>query len=323
MGERFGRFLAAGSAGSLARGIGEATYGADRAAETENLTAKWLMNNRHAPDEATARGMARNPALLKTILSGAQRQPPAAVQEYQFYTQQEASSGRQPLSFNDWSLEKKKAGAISINNQGESEFSKTAGKKGAERFDDLVTQGLKARERRADLKQLADLAPRVGTGLGAQVTAAFGPLAEALGLKIDNLGDVQAYQGIVDRMVPNMRVPGSGATSDFDAKQFLSALPGLGRTPEGNAIINQTMQAVTEMQDRAAEIASRALQGTLPRADAERELRALPDPYDIYKRWKADQPDQRAAEPASPKAGAAKAPAWTDPDTGAIVRRVR
>lgn len=40
---------------------------------------------------------------------------PTGVQEYLFYADQEKASGRQPLSFNDWELQSKKAGATTVN----------------------------------------------------------------------------------------------------------------------------------------------------------------------------------------------------------------
>lgn len=41
---------------------------------------------------------------------------PNSVQEYNFYVNQETGAGRQPLSYNDWSLQKARAGASSVNN---------------------------------------------------------------------------------------------------------------------------------------------------------------------------------------------------------------
>jgi hypothetical protein len=52
---------------------------------------------------------------------GAQPEPTASQRDYQFYAQQETAAGRAPLSFNDWDLQGKKAGAANttVNTGGE------------------------------------------------------------------------------------------------------------------------------------------------------------------------------------------------------------
>ena len=85
-----------------------------------------------------------------------------------------------------------------------------------------------------------------------------------------------------------MRPAGAGATSDFDAKQFLSSLPNLGRTPEGNAIITATLQAVQENKIKAAEIANKAFSSEITWQEADRQIAALVNPYEAFKKMKKD-----------------------------------
>ena len=164
-----------------------------------------------------------------------------------------------------------------------SAFSKKADEKAAERYDAIVADGRSAQNFMRDLKTLSDLSSEIGTGKGAQVLAAIGPYAEALGVSVDGLGEAQAYQAIVDRLAPNMRPAGAGATSDFDAKQFLSSLPNLGRTPEGNALTIRTLSALQDNKTRAAEIANRVFVGELTWQQGDKMISELPDPYAEFK----------------------------------------
>jgi len=62
----------------------------------------------------------------------------------------------------------------------------------------------------------------------------------------------QEMDAIADRLTPKMREPGSGATSDFDAKMFRSATVGRTKQPEANAAIAEAVKARAQLlQDRA------------------------------------------------------------------------
>lgn len=346
MGDRIGRFLMAGSPGSIARGIGEATYSADRASQTENATVAALMRRGgYGQDEALA--IARNPAMLQSVLpsvfgpknpyqkvapgeallkdgkpifTNTEQKPSDVVKQYQFYHQDETAAGRPPKSFSEWDLSRRQAGAtaVTIADKRERSFEAEAGKTQAKRFGEIIDQGNNAKAMLGDMRQLADIAKRVQTGPGAQLTAALGPFAQWLGVNIAGLSDIEAYKGIVDRLAPRMRAPGSGASSDFDARQFLSSLPNIGRSAAGNEIINRTFQAISETQIAAGEIASRVYAGEITPGDGERMLRELPDPFDAYKTWQKNNPPETIAPSgAQPDASGV----WTDPQTGARVRR--
>lgn len=179
---------------------------------------------------------------------------------------------------------------VTINNNPDGNsgaFSKKADETAATRFDTIVQEGRTAQAMLGDLANLAALAPQVGTGKSAEIKVALGPYAEAMGIPIDGLGDAQAYKSIIDRLSPSMRQAGAGATSDFDAKQFLSALPNLGRTPEGNAMITATLQAVQENKVKASEIANRAFSNEITWQEADKQIADLTNPYEQFKAAKS------------------------------------
>jgi hypothetical protein len=204
------------------------------------------------------------------------------MREYQLARQQGFNG-----SFFDFKTQLKRAGAIqnqvTIDQKGETEFEKKSASHQAERFNEVVKGGQEAQTLIADLNSLKDIGGRIKTGKTAQITAALGPYAEAVGIKIDGLDDMQAYQAIVSKLAPRMRVVGSGATSDFEMQQFLKALPSLGNTPGGNETISQTLTMLQQHKLQAAEIASRAMSGQLRREQAEKMLRELPDPLSMWK----------------------------------------
>ncbi len=55
--------------------------------------------------------------------------------------------------------------------------------------------------------------------------------------------DLQVVESMLSRLTPQQRVPGSGATSDFEMKTFRKALPSLINTPGGNKMILDAMES--------------------------------------------------------------------------------
>jgi hypothetical protein len=211
-------------------------------------------------------------------------QPTDQQRNYAAYVRDQIARGQPVASFNEWGLEQRRAGATAITTveRGERAFESEAGKRLATQYTEMVQAGRDARNYSAMLGILAEMAPQIGTGLSAQVRARLGPLAEALGVRVEGLGDTQAFQAIVNQLAPRMRAPGSGATSDMEMRQYLLALPTLMNTPEGNQLIAGVNRAIAESQIQAADIASQALEGTITRQEAERRLRALPNPLEAW-----------------------------------------
>lgn len=205
----------------------------------------------------------------------------------------------------DYQVKLKEAGkpVTNINQQQESEFNKESGKLQAKRFDEMVQGGQTAGQMISDISALRDIGSRITTGKTAEIQAALGPYAEALGIKIDGLGDMQSYNAIISRLAPQMRVAGSGATSDFEMRKFLEALPGLGKTPEGNEIISKTFESIQQHKIAAADIASKAITGEIDRKEAEKQLRALPNPLELWKKTQGKTPTAKAGAPAAAPAG--------------------
>jgi hypothetical protein len=181
-------------------------------------------------------------------------------------------------------LQLKQAGVAQPDNKF---FGKSA-EKAAERFAGYQEQGLKSSELTNNVGRMAELSKTIGTGKWAEVRKTVGPWAQAVGVDVEGLDDIQAFEAMVSAVAPQMRVPGSGATSDFDANQFLKSLPSMANTPEGNALIARTTTAIEQNKIRAAEISNRVYDPEDPLygkwADAEKEINALPDPFTEFRK---------------------------------------
>jgi hypothetical protein len=185
--------------------------------------------------------------------------------------------------------------AVNVNNQAESEFKKKAGTLQAERFNELAADGRSAQQMASDVEMLRDLGTKIQTGKVAEIKGVIGPYAEALGVKVEGLSEIQAYEAVVNRVAPNLRVKGSGAQSDYELRGFLKSIPSVGNTPEGNEIVARTLQGLTANKMKAAEIGAEALSGNISAKDAEKAIRELPDPM---KEWRELQKTMK--KPAEP-----------------------
>lgn len=65
----------------------------------------------------------------------------------------------------------------------------------------------------------------------------------------------QQMQQIISELTPQMREPGSGTTSDFDAQMFRQALPALNRNPGANRAIISAYQARAQLSAQRADAA--------------------------------------------------------------------
>ncbi|MDR7037403.1 flagellar protein FlgJ [Methylobacterium sp. BE186] len=146
-----------------------------------------------------------------------------------------------------------------------------------ERFKAIGEQGAQGQADLPLLGELRALGDQINTGALAAVQARLGEY----GIKTEGSGKVEAYNALLDRLTPQQRIPGAGATSDFDARMFKGSLPRLINTPEGNKLIIDTLEAVAKDRQARGEIADAALlgpnqEGGITQQEALKRLKALP-----------------------------------------------
>lgn len=212
---------------------------------------------------------------------------------------------------------------VNIDQKGETEEAKAKGKAVVDHFakiaEDLPAADalLLSTQRLSELLSTTDTGPR----------AAFIDFVRSnTGIELaPDASNIQAVSSMVDYLTPRMRVPGSGATSDYEMRTFKAAIPGLLGTPDGNAIITATMGGLAQRRVAMASIAQDYLAGAVSAEEAIAKMRALPDPFVDFKSWmeKSGNTPKGATTPAPDAAGPA-APAtppkpfkWT-PDGGLV-----
>lgn len=225
--------------------------------------------------------------LLNRALDDAK--PPDRIR---FLQQMKQESGY-PGSILDLEKELRASGKteVKIDQKGETKFEEELGKGQAKRFNEMIETGATAQRKLVDIGRMREISDRFGSqGIKANVKEAVGPFAEALGIDISNLSDIQAYSSVVQRLAPQQRAPGSGSTSDIEFKGFLKSMPQLLQNPAARNMTLDTMEALTRDEMARGEIASRLAAKELSRSDAEKELRALPDPMKSFSDWKKANP---------------------------------
>jgi hypothetical protein len=205
--------------------------------------------------------------------------PTDDIREYEFAKTQGFSG-----SFQDWQLQNKRAGAMSLypnespESIGDKKYQETMGAKEAETYNNILEGGRTALVTMGDLNSLEAGLQQVPTGGFEPLKAQFANYAASLGLDVQDaqqLGGSQAIQAIVARIAPRLRVPGAGTTSDKDLALFMASLPTLANSPEGNRLIIQTLRAFSQRAVQEAQIVNDGNAAGLPRSQIRKNLLAL------------------------------------------------
>jgi len=193
---------------------------------------------------------------------------------------------------------------------GNKKFADESAKAQVERYTKHVEAGDLVERSAVDMATLRQLSGRVGDpSIQNTLTRTLGPYARTLGIDITNMSQIEAFTAVVSRLAPNMRPPGSGATSDFEFKQYLASLPQLAQTSEGRKLIMDQFEVFAQHALAKREIAARVLNGDIDRREGDRMLQQLPDPLALWKqktgagdarRGQAPQGGQGAQQEAAP-----------------------
>lgn len=242
----------------------------------------------------------------------------ADMKEYRFYVEQENAGGRTPMSFGDWQV--KKAGGstrttdVQVNldrinseragrglpsltmedyqkqqNQSASDtkFAEKAGEKNADMFKSLSEDGFNARGDLDNIEAMAGALTQTPGGFSNLVIGAANQWG--LGDMVsNNASSVQLAAAMINKLVPQQRPPGSGAMSDADLELFKQSLPQLQGTPDGNAMIVETMRGLAGYKRDMGVIAQRAMAGEITQSEALEQMRNLPDPLASFKAKQKD-----------------------------------
>lgn len=206
---------------------------------------------------------------------------------------------------------------------GKKEFDQKIATKDAERIDALhkgATASRTAAQGAAFAAELLKNNPIAGAG--AEHILGFAKLLQRAGIDVQGTSDAEVAQSIVAKLGPQLRPEGSGAVSDFEQKLFLSALPGLARTPEGSVKIAEVLSRIAERDEAAAELANQYPNG-LHGTDFSKKLAELrKQPLFTTKEWDEIKGLSELGKPAAKQTqGGAATPANPNlPPEGTIIR---
>lgn len=84
-----------------------------------------------------------------------------------------------------------------------------------------------------------------------------------------------AFQSVISRIAPQMRVPGSGATSDKEVSMFLDSLPRMRYTPETNRAIVQMLKNKAQLDIERQNIVTSVANGVISPQGGRRAMAEL------------------------------------------------
>jgi len=110
-----------------------------------------------------------------------------------------------------------------------------------------------------DVRAIVDVLKPYQGGKLDQLKAELGPYFPGT-----NFAKISTAAGIAEalraKIAPTLRVQGSGATSDFEIKQFMSAIPSLAQYPEGRELLATYTQRFADRAAAAADIKAKMIE---------------------------------------------------------------
>jgi hypothetical protein len=110
-----------------------------------------------------------------------------------------------------------------------------------------------------DVRAIVDVLKPYQGGKLDQLKAELGPYFPGT-----NFAKISSAAGIAEalraKIAPTLRVPGSGATSDFEMKQFMAAIPSLAQYPEGRELLATYTQRFADRSAAAADIKAKMIE---------------------------------------------------------------
>lgn len=149
-----------------------------------------------------------------------------------------------------------------VDTRQETEFAKSLGKQQGEDYANLMKGDMAASSKLNKLGRLESLLGSSGnTGKLTPATMELKAAAESLGFKVDpKLPFQQAAQALSNEIALELRNPAGGAgmpgaLSDRDREFLVNMVPNLGKTPEGNKMLIDTMRKLAKREKDVARLA--------------------------------------------------------------------
>ncbi|MFV1484525.1 MULTISPECIES: hypothetical protein [unclassified Phaeobacter] len=152
----------------------------------------------------------------------------------------------------------------------------------------LIEQGTQVPQKLAQIDELERVLGAAATPQG--IEAALKYSAGQLGIQTEGLDALQAAQAMINQLVPQQRMPGSGPMSDADLALFIRSLPQLINTREGNQAIIQAMRGLAVYQQRQAAIAGAVADRTITPKEGRKALSEIENPLLAFRKGEKGAP---------------------------------
>jgi len=110
-----------------------------------------------------------------------------------------------------------------------------------------------------DVRAIVDVLKPYQGGKFDELKASLGPYFP--GTNLEKISSAAALaEALRAKIAPTLRVPGSGATSDFEMKQFMAAIPSLAQYPQGRELLATYTQRFADRSAAAADIKAKMIE---------------------------------------------------------------
>ena len=191
-------------------------------------------------------------------------------------------------------LQKPSGTTITLDQKTEEEYQKQAVQYAFKRLEEADKAVMNLRSMEGELQTIVNITSVDGkaeTGPMKETILGIRQIAGSLGLlsdeEMEKLSDDELLQRAMYKIIPNMRVSGSGSSSDKDMNNFRMAAPNFARSALGNRKVAQGMLQIIEQEKKARRLMDQYMKdnkGSLVGFDeyADEQLGDIFKKYDIY-----------------------------------------
>lgn len=206
---------------------------------------------------------------------------PARVQEFRAY---QGMTPQEQQAYRQWSEANKPSTNVNVGAPSVTvkEAMKTQGKEFGKFASESMQSAQVAFDHAADVQMIVEGMRGMGGGPVAEFKAWAGRYlpADSDWGKVASMGEMA--KTIQTKLAPTMRAAGSGATSDFEMKAYMAAIPTLSTTEMGRELMAKYMLRIAERAQVRAEIVNDIEQGgklPTPKLVADEMRKRLPDRF--------------------------------------------
>jgi hypothetical protein len=146
------------------------------------------------------------------------------------------------------------ASGVTVNNSVDARGDTVRGRADTDTLKEIQSGANQARSIISLLDRAEQAVRNTPEGMGAQLTPVLGQAAKAFGFDVPGTSEAEVLRGITTTLSTLQRVPGSGATTDFEMRLYMNAVPRLGTTRAGNLELIAMGRALAERKIAEANI---------------------------------------------------------------------